>query len=52
MGNDPRKGKQAIINKRKGRGQEIGSTTLDIGFDFFNSAKRTEGVRHVLSQIT
>ncbi|MEC0253642.1 tyrosine-type recombinase/integrase [Paenibacillus lautus] len=45
MGNDPRKGKQAIINKRKGRGQEVGSTTLDIGFDLFYSAKRTEGVR-------
>ncbi|WP_339323214.1 tyrosine-type recombinase/integrase [Paenibacillus sp. FSL W8-0194] len=45
MNTDPRKGKQAIINKRKGRGQEIGATPLDIGFDLFFSAKRTEGVR-------
>ncbi|WP_223068087.1 tyrosine-type recombinase/integrase [Paenibacillus caui] len=45
MSKDPRSGKTAVINKRTMRGKDIGSTALDIGFDLFYSAKRTEGVR-------
>lgn len=46
MSIDPRKGKKAVINKRKGRVQDIGATQLDIGFDLFYSSKRTEGLRN------
>ena len=43
---DPRKGKSAVINQRSQRRIDTMSTTLDIAFDLFYSAKRAEGVRN------